>query len=45
MSAAAHTPVPVVEVDVDLDGVIDEVGLQERGLGLLHVSAEEQDVS
>lgn len=40
-----HTPVPVVEVDVDLDGVINEVGLQESGLGLLHVPAEEQDVS
>lgn len=37
-------PVPVVEVDVYLDGVVIEVGLQQSGLGLLHVSAEEQHV-
>ena len=44
LCSAEHGPVPVVEVDVDLDGLVGESGLHQRGLCLLQVSAEQEHV-
>lgn len=38
-------PLPVEQVDVDLYGLVNEPCLQQRGLGLLGLTAEQQHVS
>lgn len=44
LCCADGRPVPVVEVDVDLDGLVGEACLEQSGLRLLLVTAEQQHV-